>query len=90
MKEEGKAQRILAVQRSKSGENPEPICTSLNKSKAWLYKWNKRYTNNDEFWSESRSRRPISVAKIRQDTIRAGRCKSDVCEVNKATDIRNR
>jgi putative transposase len=62
MKEEDKEQRILAVQRFKSGENPESICTSLNKSKAWLYKWNKRYTDNDESWSESRSRRPIGVA----------------------------
>jgi|SRR5664280_307336 len=62
MKEEEKEQRILAVQRFKSGENPESICTSLNKSKSWLYKWNKRYTNNDESWSESRSRRPIGVA----------------------------
>ena len=62
MKEEDKEQRILAVPRYKSGENPESICTSLNKSKAWLYKWNKRYTDNDESWSDSRSRRPISVA----------------------------
>jgi transposase InsO family protein len=62
MKEEDNVQRILAVQRFKSGENPESICTSLNKSKAWLYKWNKRSTDNDESWSESRSRRPISIA----------------------------
>ena len=62
MKEEDKEQRILAVQRFKSGETPESICTSLNKSKAWLYKWNKRYTDNDESWSESRSRRPIGFA----------------------------
>src|SRR5664279_498994 len=60
--EEDKEQRILAVQRFKSGENQESICTSLNKSKSWLYKWNKRYTNNDESWSKSRSRRPIGVA----------------------------
>lgn len=33
MKEKDKEQRILAVQRFKSGENPESICTSLNKSK---------------------------------------------------------
>jgi len=60
MKEEKTQQRILAVQRFKNGESPESICTSLNKSKAWLYKWNKRYADNDASWSESRFRRPLS------------------------------
>jgi transposase InsO family protein len=62
MKEENKQQRVLAVQRFKSGESSESICASLSKSKAWLYKWAKRYTENDESWSESRSRRPLSAS----------------------------
>jgi transposase-like protein len=61
MKEENKQQRILAVQRFRNGESPASICTSLGKSKAWLYKWINRYTDQDENWNESRSRRPISA-----------------------------
>lgn len=62
MKEENKRQRILAVQRFQSGESPESICTSLGKSKAWLYKWVRRYIDHDESWSESRSRRPLNAS----------------------------
>jgi transposase InsO family protein len=50
--------RVLAVQRFKAGESPESICTSLSKSKFWLYKWVKRYSENDVSWYEDRSRRP--------------------------------
>jgi putative transposase len=62
MEEENKQQRILAVQRFKSGERPESICTSLGKSKAWLYKWINRHIENNDSWSESRSRRPLTVS----------------------------
>ena len=62
MKEENKQQRILAEQRFKSGESPESICTSFGKSKAWLYKWIGRHRENDDSWSESRSRRPLMVS----------------------------
>ncbi|MCF6265796.1 MAG: IS481 family transposase, partial [Desulfuromusa sp.] len=34
-----KRYRVLAVQRFMAGENPESICASLGKSRAWLYKW---------------------------------------------------
>jgi putative transposase len=61
MEEEKKQQRILAVERFNSGENPESICTSFGKSKAWLYKWIGRYLEDDNTWSESRSRRPLTV-----------------------------
>ena len=44
------------------GESPESICTSLGKSKSWLYKWIERHLENDDSWSESRSRRPLSVS----------------------------
>ena len=56
-----KQHRILAVQRFKNGESPESICTSLGKSKVWLYKWTKRYSGEETSWCEDRSRRPLST-----------------------------
>ena len=53
--------RILAVQRFKNGESPGSICTSLGKSKVWLYKWIKRYSEEDTSWYEDRTRRPLST-----------------------------
>jgi transposase InsO family protein len=59
MEEEIKRRRILAVERFKNGESPESICTSLGKSKFWLYKWINRYDEYDSSWCEDRSRRPL-------------------------------
>jgi transposase InsO family protein len=59
MENEIKQHRILAVQRFKTGESPESICASLGKSKFWLYKWVKRYNEDDTSWCEDRSRRPL-------------------------------
>jgi len=53
--------RILAVQRFKNGESPGSICTSLGKSKVWLYKWITRYSEEDPSWYEDRTRRPLST-----------------------------
>ena len=50
--------RVLAVQRYLDGENPEAICTSLGRSRAWLYKWVDRFVPNDPSWCQERSRRP--------------------------------
>jgi putative transposase len=61
MEDETKQHRILAVQRFKNGESTDSICTSLGKSKVWLYKWIKRYLESDDSWNESRSRRPLST-----------------------------
>ncbi|OEU72134.1 MAG: hypothetical protein BA869_07875 [Desulfuromonadales bacterium C00003107] len=59
--EEGiKRLRILAVQRFKAGESPGSICTSLGKSRFWLYKWVKRFDEGDPSWFEDRSRRPLA------------------------------
>ncbi len=55
-----KQQRLLAVQRFRNGESPHTICASLDKSKAWLYKWVERSLTGDDSWSESQSRRPLS------------------------------
>jgi len=56
-----KQHRILAVQRFMKGESPESICTSLGKSKVWLYKWIKRYRGEGTSWCEDHSRRPLSI-----------------------------
>jgi putative transposase len=61
MEEEIKQHRILAVQRFKNGESPESICTSLGKSKSWLYKWIGRHLADNNAWSEAHSRRPLST-----------------------------
>jgi putative transposase len=58
--EENKQHRALAVQRFKNGESPESICTSLGKSRSWLYKWVERYLDHDESWNDSHSRRPLT------------------------------
>ena len=52
-------QRTWAVQRFYNGEKPESICASLGCSRAWLYKWVKRFGEGDPFWVESRSQRPL-------------------------------
>ena len=62
MEEKNKQQRIFAVRRFKEGENPESICTSLGKSRSWLYKWISRHLEKDESWSDSYSRRPLRVS----------------------------
>lgn len=59
MAEEIKRLRALAVQRYKAGETPDSICTSLGKSKFWLYKWVKRFDESDRSWLEDHSRRPL-------------------------------
>ena len=61
MEDKIKQYRILAVQRFKKGESPGSICTSLGKSKVWLYKWIKRHSEEEASWYEARSRRPHST-----------------------------
>lgn len=58
MEEEIEQYRIWAVERFKKGESPESICTSLGKSRSWLYKWIQRFQKEDDSWSCSQSRRP--------------------------------
>jgi len=60
MMDRARLERVLAVQRFRDGEDPDSICVSLHRSRAWLYKWVSRYIGNDESWSESRSRRPLA------------------------------
>lgn len=62
MKDDIQQERILAVRRLRNGEKPEGICTSLGRSRSWLYKWNERFAADDSSWSESLSRQPLTVA----------------------------
>ncbi|MCK5916624.1 MAG: DDE-type integrase/transposase/recombinase, partial [Deltaproteobacteria bacterium] len=55
-------QRIQAVQRFLAGEKPEAICTSIGRSRSWLYKWINRYCENDDAWCHSLSTQPDIVA----------------------------
>jgi putative transposase len=61
MKDDIRQNRILAVQRFRNGETPEAICVSLGCSRAWLYKWVDRYSDDDPTWCDDQSRRPLVV-----------------------------
>lgn len=61
MKDEVK-KRIQAVHRFFAGEEPEAICTSLGRSRSWLYKWINRYTEDDDTWCNRLSTQPSMVA----------------------------
>lgn len=52
--------RNLAVQRFLNGEKPKSICSSLGKSKSWLYKWVSRYNPHEPSWYKNKSKRPCN------------------------------
>lgn len=58
MRRDLERERTLAVRRFLGGEKPETICASLNRSRAWLYKWVGRFLPEDPTWCQSRSTRP--------------------------------
>ena len=58
MKRNFEPERLKAVEQFCAGRNPESICSSLGRSRSWLYKWVTRYTPDDAAWCESQSRRP--------------------------------
>jgi putative transposase len=60
MKDKLQADRLWAIQRFEDGESPEAICAALGRSRAWLYKWVDRYVQDDDSWSQSLSRRPLT------------------------------
>jgi len=55
-------QRILAVRRFLAGEKPEAICSSLGRSRSWLYKWLQRHSDLGDAWFNSLSKSPAKVA----------------------------
>lgn len=58
MSGDSRRDRQLAVQRFLNGEKPSSICSSLGRSRAWLYKWVNRFDPEDPAWCEGRSTRP--------------------------------
>ncbi len=50
--------RTLAVERYLNGEEADDICASVGRSRAWLFKWLKRYNLEDAQWATDASRRP--------------------------------
>lgn len=56
-------ERITAIDRYLSGENPNSITKSLGKGKVWLYKWIKRYKSEDPFWYQEKSKRPNTITE---------------------------
>ena len=69
MKDVLRQQRIWAVNRFLRGESSETICSSLGKSKSWLYKWVGRYNENDSDWSKNKSRQPHHFSNRTPDEI---------------------
>ena len=63
MKDDVQQERVRAVRRFLNGEKPESICASLGRSTVWLYKWVKRYTEDDDSWSASRSKKPNNACR---------------------------
>lgn len=59
MSRDSRHERQLAVRRYLNGEKPSSICTSLGKSRFWLYKWINRFDPEHPAWCESRSTRPF-------------------------------
>lgn len=55
--------RETAISRYKNGESPKTIYESLGKSKAWFFKWLKRYKFEEDSWSKSKSRKPLTRPK---------------------------
>jgi putative transposase len=60
MKKKIQKERTVAVRRFIQGENPEVICTSMGKSRRWLYKWVARHTPDDPAWYDDQSRKPLT------------------------------
>ena len=50
--------RKTAIKRYLEGEPPKQIYTDLKRSKAWFFKWLKRYQSGSSKWYENQSRAP--------------------------------
>jgi len=52
--------RKKAIERYTKGESPKSICTDLERSRYWLFKWLKRYKTGDADWYKDKSKAPKS------------------------------
>lgn len=60
--DKGEQERFNAVGRYLRGEPASTICRALGRTRAWLYKWLKRYDPANVAWAQPQSRRPQQVA----------------------------
>jgi len=58
-----KETREKAIRRYENGESPKGIYQSLSKSKAWFFKWLKRFKHDGEDWAKDLPRRPHHIPK---------------------------
>lgn len=58
MADEAESDRKRAVERVLKGESVSAVCSSLDYSRDWLYKWLNRSRSGDPDWYRERSRRP--------------------------------
>jgi putative transposase len=61
--------RILAVERHRNGESPKSIYISLGRSKAWFFKWLKRYEASNDEWFQEHSKQPLTSPNKTADDI---------------------
>jgi len=52
--------RKKAIKRFLQGESPKTICTDLERSKNWFFKWLKRYQTGEPEWYKGKSRAPLN------------------------------
>ena len=57
-----KQTRERAIKLYSQGMQVSAICRELSRSRAWFYKWLRRYESGDQNWSEARSKAPHTVA----------------------------
>ena len=50
--------RKAAIMEYLKGTSPKEICTNLQRSKRWFFKWLKRYKTGETEWYKERSRAP--------------------------------
>jgi len=53
--------RKRAVERYLRGEKAGTICVCLGRTEQWLYKWLRRFREEDAQWYRERSRRPTQI-----------------------------
>jgi len=63
------------------GESPKSICSDLNRSKNWFFKWLKRYQTGDSGWYKDKPRapknRPTAISEIDKQRIISARIRLD-------------
>ena len=65
--------RRKTIERYLKGEVPKSIYEDLNRTKAWFFKWLRRYQSGDPYWYRSKSRaprnRPAQIDEVRREQI---------------------